>query len=236
MPGRAGCEHGTAGTRLAPRRGTPCSGAARPPTPNLPHQTVTSSPGPEPAQPGREGNVPEIDATWHPEAVSRGLGGDGNQLLRAVSRKILFMIDDAATKLLSWLLSPSPSTHGFCYCPPFSVLFLFPPLAVLSSAALGPRRAGGAGRRIPRHIVSPQLRTADLCTAGAGGLDLLPGPTDRYLMQSLFLPVIKRKFIRTASVQTIASKNDISRLLVPSASHAPAPTLPGQTLRQVLVL
>lgn len=126
MPGRAGCGHGAAGTRPALRHGTPCSGAACPPTPNLPHQTVTSFPGPEPEQPGREGNVPEIDATWCPEAVSQGPGWDGNQLLCAVSRKILFMIDGAEMKPLSWLHGPSPSMHAFCYCPPFSILFLFP--------------------------------------------------------------------------------------------------------------
>lgn len=37
------------------------------------------------------------------------------------------MIDGAEMKLLSWLHGPSPSTHVFCYCPPFSIFFLFPP-------------------------------------------------------------------------------------------------------------
>lgn len=80
---------------------TQCSGAACPLTLNFLHQTVTSSAGLELAHTSRKGNILKIDPTWHPKDVSRDLGGEGNQLLCTVSRKILLMIDGAGTKLLS---------------------------------------------------------------------------------------------------------------------------------------
>lgn len=78
-----------------------------------------------------------------------------------------------------------------------------------------------------RYTANPRLRTAKLSSAEAGGSDLLPRPTDRYLMHSVFLPVIKQRFIRTASAQPLASKNDIRLLPVPIASPAPMPAPPA---------
>lgn len=185
--GRAGRRQGAAGTRPAPCSATLCPGAARPPAPNLPHQTVTSSPGPEPAQRGREGKVPEIDATWRPEAANGVPGWDGNQLLGAVSRKILFMADGAEMKPLSWLHGPSPSpmpsVTGL-----LSPSFLSSPLAVLASATLGSYHAGVSqgtqrarssklqtsaprGRRLrPYGLVPHAIPPPPFCQLLSGGL------------------------------------------------------------------
>lgn len=160
---------------------TQCSGAACPPTLNFSHQTVTSSAGLELAQTSREGNILKIDATWHPEDMSWDLGGEENQLLCTVSRKILFLIDGAGMKPLSWLRGPRPAHTSSAVAPLLHPFSLHPHSPVLSD----PSHAGGAGQLIPRHGVIPQLRTATL-----GGSDLLPGTTDRYLMLPPFCQLL----------------------------------------------
>lgn len=122
------------------------------------------------------------------------------------------------------LLAPQPSPAAPAH-PAFVIsTFLQPapplPFAPLSSVA--------PSLPLPcRYAANPQLRTAKLSSAEARGSDLLPRPTDPYLMQSVFLPVIKQRFIRTASARPLASKNDISHLLVPIAIPAPVPAPPA---------
>lgn len=129
-----------------------CSGAACPPTLNFFHQTVTSSAGLELPHTSREGNILKIDATWHPKDMSLDLGGEKNQLLCTVSRKILLMIDGAEMKPLSCLRGPHPARTSSVFAPLLHPFSLHPRSPVLSD----PRHAGGAGQPIPQHRVIPQ--------------------------------------------------------------------------------
>ena len=114
---------------------------------------------------------------------------------------------------------PQPGTQVCCYRPAFSILFLFAPsqpspLPPSAPAALVMPTGASHGAERAR---SAELHPA--CT-GAGGSAPRPAPTDRYLTPSPVLPVAERRFISTASARPLASKNDVSRLLVPIASCA----------------